>query len=120
MTLTEEMLARLVPEIAGGTATRWGDASIDWKPPFRRVTMRRAVLEATAKDPRGPVREEELATADALLGGARGVGGGEAERVRGGEGEGLDGRLVAGGGEGSFWPSCSRPWPSGASFSRLF
>src|SRR5262249_52061988 len=58
MTLTEEMLARLVPEIAGGTATRWGDASIDWKPPFRRVTMRRAVLGAAAKDPRGPVRAE--------------------------------------------------------------
>src|SRR5262249_48362289 len=87
MTLTEEMLARLVPEIAGGTATRWGDASIDWKPPFRRVTMRRAVLEATAEDPRGPVRGEEVATADALLGAARRFGVEKPERFTGKKGK---------------------------------
>src|SRR5262249_59767953 len=105
MTLTEEMLARLVPEIAGGTATRWGDASIDWKPPFRRVTMRRAVLEATAKDPRGPVREEELATADALLGAARRVGGGKAGRFNGEKGELFGGLFVGVGGAGVGLPA---------------
>jgi lysyl-tRNA synthetase class 2 len=71
MALTEEMLAVLVRETAGGRTTAWSEATIDWTPPFRRVTMRQAVLEATREDPRGAVRPEELQTAEGLLAAAR-------------------------------------------------
>ena len=71
MDLTEEMLSGLAREVAGVSQTTWGEHRIDWSPPYRRVTMRDAVLEATRDDPRGPVRAEELASADGLLGAAR-------------------------------------------------
>ena len=74
MTLTEEMLSGVVRDLAGSTGTKWGEATIDWAPPYRRVTMRQAVLEATAGDPRGAVRPDELESAEALLGAARRYG----------------------------------------------
>jgi lysyl-tRNA synthetase class 2 len=48
MALTEEMLSGAAREVTGGTRTKWGDEEISWEPPYRRVTMRQAVLEATA------------------------------------------------------------------------
>ncbi len=87
MALTEEMLFELVREVAGGTTTKWGDASIDWSPPFRKVTMRQAVLEATREDARGPVRPEELETAEGLLAAARRLGVEAAERFAGKKGK---------------------------------
>jgi lysyl-tRNA synthetase class 2 len=74
MTLTEEMLAGLVGDVAGGTKTPWGGEMIDWTPPFRRVTMRQAVLDATRGDPRGSVRSDDLASAESLLAAARRFG----------------------------------------------
>ena len=71
MDLTEAMLSELVGEVVGGSQTKWGDHTIDWSPPYRRVTMRAAVLEATQGDPRGAVRPEELESADSLLAAAR-------------------------------------------------
>jgi len=87
MRLTEEMLASLVPEITGGLQTRWKDEAIDWSPPFRRLTMREAVLEATAEDPRGKIRPEELQTPDGLLPAARRFGVEKPERFAGKKGK---------------------------------
>jgi len=90
MTLTEEMLSELVAATAGGMKTPWGQETIDWSPPYRRVTMREAVLEATREDPRGAVRREELAEASGLLAAARRFGVEKPERF-----EGQKGKLLA-------------------------
>jgi lysyl-tRNA synthetase class 2 len=87
MTLTEEMLSGLVREIRGGTTTPRGDQTIDWAPPFKRVTMRQAVLEATRDDPRGAVRPEELETAGSLQEAARRFGVEAPERFAGKKGK---------------------------------
>ncbi len=87
MTLTEEMLSQLAGQICGARAVAWGEHTIDWTPPFRRVTMRDAVLEATRDDPRGPVRREELAGAQALLGAARRFGVERPDRFAGKKGK---------------------------------
>jgi lysyl-tRNA synthetase class 2 len=87
MTLTEQLLSGLVREIHGGTTTPWGGQVIDWAPPFKRVTMRQAVLEATREDPRGEVRPEELETAESLLGAARRLGVEAPERFAGRKGK---------------------------------
>src|SRR5256712_744376 len=67
MRLTEEMLAEVVSGVAGGLQTPWKGGTIDWTPPYRRLTMRDAVSEATRSDGRGQVTAEELATADGLF-----------------------------------------------------
>jgi lysyl-tRNA synthetase class 2 len=74
MSLTEEMLVGLAREVCGAARTAWGTETIDWTPPYRRLTMRQAVLELTREDPRGPAREEELESAEALLPAARRLG----------------------------------------------
>jgi len=90
MRLTEEMLWALARELAGEAVTPWGKERIDWTPPFRRITMREAVLEATREDPRGPVRPEELGSAGSLLSAARRFGVEKPERF-----DGLKGKLLA-------------------------
>jgi lysyl-tRNA synthetase class 2 len=87
MTLTEEMLSSLVKEVTGGSRTAWGGETISWEPPYRRVTMRQAVLEATRTDPRGPVTEAELSDASGLLGAARRFGVEKPERFAGKKGK---------------------------------
>jgi len=87
MSLTEEMLAGAAREVTGGTKTPWGDVEISWEPPYRRVTMRQAVLDATAADPRGPVTPEELADAGRLLAAARRYGVEKPERFAGKKGK---------------------------------
>src|SRR4029077_16686361 len=72
--LTEQMLAGLVREVGGAGVTPWKGESIDWTPPYRKVTMREAVIEATRGDARGPVRPEDLASADTLLAAAKRFG----------------------------------------------
>src|SRR6516225_2765076 len=67
MRLSEELLSQLAREVTGSAQTSWNGATIDWTPPFRRLTMRQAVLEFSGGDPRGTVRAEELTTADGLL-----------------------------------------------------
>jgi lysyl-tRNA synthetase class 2 len=74
MTLTEEMLSGLVREVTGGTQAPWGEHRLDWSPPYRRVTMRAAVLEATQSDPRGPIEPADLESADRLLAAAERFG----------------------------------------------
>jgi lysyl-tRNA synthetase, class II len=87
MTLTEEMLSGLLREVAGTTRTAWGTEEISWEPPYRRVTMRQAVLEATEGDPRGAVTEEELSDAEGLLAAARRFGVEKPERFGGKKGK---------------------------------
>jgi lysyl-tRNA synthetase class 2 len=90
MTLTEEMLSSLVREVTGSSRTVWGGETISWEPPYGRVTMRRAVIEATRTDPRGPVTEGELSDASGVLEAARRFGVEKPERFAG-----KKGRLLA-------------------------
>jgi lysyl-tRNA synthetase, class II len=79
-----------VREVTGSARTVWGGETISWEPPYRRVTMRRAVIEATGTDPRGPVTEGELSDASGLLEAARRFGVEKPERFAG-----KKGRLLA-------------------------
>jgi lysyl-tRNA synthetase, class II len=87
MRLTEEMLSSLVRELTGDLRTAWGAETISWEPPYRRVTMRQAVLEATRADSRGGVTEGELTDAAGLLGAARRLGVERPERFAGKKGK---------------------------------
>ena len=51
MRLTEEMLSGLASGGRRRPETPWGDEVIDWTPPFRRLTMREAVVEFTRRRP---------------------------------------------------------------------
>jgi lysyl-tRNA synthetase class 2 len=90
MALTEEMLSGLAREVQGSLRTPWAGGEIDWTPPYRRVTMREAVLEATRDDRRGPVAPGELESAEGLLRAARRYGVEKPERF-----PGQKGRLLA-------------------------
>jgi lysyl-tRNA synthetase class 2 len=87
MRLTEEMLSGLVAEVAGGPRTPWKGGEIDWTPPYRRLTMRGAVLEFTRSDPRGPVTPAELESAEGLLAAAKRFGVDRPERFRDAKGK---------------------------------
>jgi lysyl-tRNA synthetase class 2 len=87
MRLTEEMLSGLAREVAGEVRTPWGDATIDWTPPFRRLTMRQAVVEFSAGDPRGAIAAEDLSSEEGLLEAASRYGVEKPERFRGRKGK---------------------------------
>ncbi len=87
MRLTEEMLSGLAREVAGDIATPWGEVRIDWTPPFRRLTMREAVIECTRDDPRGAVRLEDLGDEARLLEAAARYGVEKPDRFRGRKGK---------------------------------
>ncbi|MDE6628165.1 MAG: lysine--tRNA ligase, partial [Muribaculaceae bacterium] len=59
MDFTEKMLERICMEVNGTTEVKVGDNVISFKAPFRRVTMRDAILEHTGFDIDGK-NEEEL------------------------------------------------------------
>ena len=83
MRLTEEMLSGLAVEITGAPRTPWGTETIDWTPPFRRLTMREAVVEFSREDPRGPVSAADLASERTLLDAAARFGVERPDRFRG-------------------------------------
>jgi lysyl-tRNA synthetase, class II len=87
MRLSEEMLSGLSREVTGSLETPWQDDKIDWTPPFRRLTMREAVIEFTREDPRGAVRPEDLADESRLLAAAGRYGVEKPERFRGRKGK---------------------------------
>ncbi|MEO8432176.1 MAG: lysine--tRNA ligase [Acidobacteriota bacterium] len=87
MDLTEVMLSGLAREVTGEATTAWGDHRIDWSPPYRRVTMRDAVLESTRDDARGSVTREELESAESLLAAARRFGVEKPDRFAGRKGK---------------------------------
>ncbi len=90
MRLSEEMLSGLAAEVSGGLKTPWGDQVLDWTPPFRRLTMREAVVEFSRDDERGALSREDLAAEDRLLAAAARYGVERPERFRG-----KKGRLLA-------------------------
>jgi lysyl-tRNA synthetase class 2 len=83
MALTEEMTSGLVRETTGGATTSWQGGTIDWTPPYRRLTMREAVLEGARTDARGPLGQEDVASAERLLSAARRFGVEKPERFAG-------------------------------------
>jgi lysyl-tRNA synthetase, class II len=85
--LSEELLSGLARAVAGGERTPWNGGTIDWTPPFRRLTMRHAVLEFSRADPRGAVSEGELATEEGLLAAASRLGVERPLRFRGRKGK---------------------------------
>jgi lysyl-tRNA synthetase, class II len=87
MNLTEEMLSEIVREVAGTSRTPWKEVSIDWTPPYRRLTMREAVREFTKGDPRGEVKAEEIDSAEGLFAAAKRFGIDRPERFRGQKGK---------------------------------
>jgi lysyl-tRNA synthetase class 2 len=87
MNLTEEMLSELVREVAGTSRTPWKEATIDWTPPYRRLTMREAVREFTQGDSRGEVKAEEIDSAEGLFAAAKRFGIDRPERFRGQKGK---------------------------------
>jgi lysyl-tRNA synthetase class 2 len=87
MNLTEEMLSQLVREVAGTSRTQWKEVTIDWTPPYRRLTMREAVREFTKGDPRGEVTAEEIESPEGLFAAAKRFAIDRPERFRGQKGK---------------------------------
>lgn len=58
MNFTEKMLEKIALDVNGTTKVMVGDKEIDFKPPFKRVTMRDAILEKTGFDINGKSEEE--------------------------------------------------------------
>jgi lysyl-tRNA synthetase class 2 len=87
MRFSEELLSGLAREVTGGLTTPWGSETIDWTPPFRRLTMREAVVEFSRDDPRGAVRAEDLGSEEKLLAAAARLGVEKPERFRGRKGK---------------------------------
>jgi lysyl-tRNA synthetase class 2 len=85
--LSEELLAGLARAVAGSSTTPWNGGAIDWTPPFRRLTMREAVVEFSKDDPRGAVHREDLATEAGLAAAAARYGVEKPERFRGRKGK---------------------------------
>ena len=67
MDFTERMLERICMEVNGTTEVKVGDNVISFKAPFRRVTMRDAILEHTGFDIDGK-NEDELRAAATSMG----------------------------------------------------
>ena len=66
MALTEELLAGAAREILGTTQLPWGDETISFEAPFRRLSMKDAVVEYGKGVAGGPIRAEELETLEGL------------------------------------------------------
>ncbi len=67
MNFTERMLERICMEVNGSTEVKVGDNTISFKAPFRRVTMRDAIIEHTGFDIDGK-SEQELRDAARSMG----------------------------------------------------
>ena len=50
MRRTEEMVAHVARKVMGSTTIQWQDHTIDLTPPWRRIPLRQAILEATGID----------------------------------------------------------------------
>ena len=51
MTMVEEMLSGIAVEAAGSARVAWGDETIDFTPPWPRLTMRQALIDHAGLDP---------------------------------------------------------------------
>jgi lysyl-tRNA synthetase class 2 len=50
MRLTEELIAGLAKDVRGATRVPWNGAEIEFKPPWRRLSLREAILEHSGVD----------------------------------------------------------------------
>jgi lysyl-tRNA synthetase class 2 len=50
MDLTEKMVAYVAQQVLGGTKTKFNDQEIDLAPPWKRIELRQAILDATGID----------------------------------------------------------------------
>jgi len=66
MALTEELFSQAALEILGTTDLKWGADTISLAPPFRRVSMRDAVLEHGREAEGGPITPADLETLESL------------------------------------------------------
>ncbi|MDE5842388.1 MAG: lysine--tRNA ligase [Muribaculaceae bacterium] len=58
MTFTENMLEKIAMDVNGTTKVMVGDNEVDFKPPYPRITMRQAILDATGFDIDGKSEDE--------------------------------------------------------------
>jgi len=60
MAMTEEMLSEVARAVTGGEEVKYGETTISFKAPFRRLSMRGAVCEEATRRLGRPVTEAEL------------------------------------------------------------
>jgi lysyl-tRNA synthetase, class II len=80
MALTEKLFAAAAREILGSTDLPWGSDVISLEAPFRRLTMREAILEHARDLPGGPLTAADLEGLDALRAAATRAGVASLER----------------------------------------
>ncbi len=68
MALTEKMLATVVEEVLGTRQVQYGEYTLDFTPPYRRLTIREALLEYADLDLNAYPTAESLAAAMAARG----------------------------------------------------
>ncbi len=66
MDFTEQLLEHCALAVNGTTKARFGEHDIDFKAPYKRVTMRDAILEFTGFDIKGKSEEEIFAAAKGM------------------------------------------------------
>ena len=66
MDFTEQMLERVVKEVTGGTTVKVGEKEINFQRPFKRVTMRQAIIDFTGFDIDGKSEDELRAAAKSM------------------------------------------------------
>jgi len=64
MTFAEEMISTVVEQVLGTTVVKRGDNEIDFKAPWKRITLRDAILEETGVDILTASREELIELLD--------------------------------------------------------
>ena len=67
MDFTEKLLEKVATEVNGTTRATFGEHNIDFKAPYKRVTMRQSIIDFTGFDIKGK-SEEELRTAAREMG----------------------------------------------------
>jgi lysyl-tRNA synthetase class 2 len=68
MDFTEEMISTIAERVTGGLVVPWGDRTIDFSRPWRRLTLRDAILEHS------DLAEEDLSSRDRMEAAAERVG----------------------------------------------
>lgn len=66
MTFTEQLLEHCAMEVNGTTVATFGEHRIDFKAPYKRITMRDAILEKTGFDISGKSEEELYSAAKGM------------------------------------------------------
>jgi len=67
MDFTEKLLEKVATEVNGTTRATFGEHNIDFKAPYKRVTMRQSIIDFTGFDIKGK-SEDELRTAAGEMG----------------------------------------------------